>query len=105
MKHSIDFEASDPCLLTMEIVDLYNWLSEINVNDKIDINIKFMEPNISLLFKENVLSFILRYAFDSLGRFGEIYKMDFEINKDLIFILSKEVEEWTHKFPKRLDPR
>ena len=105
VNEGIFFEQSDPCLLTMEIVDLYKWFSVVDDNKQEMNSIKFMEPNISFTYQENLLSIILKYAFNPFGRFDESYKMDFKINNDIRCEILKKLKESIAKFPKRLNPR
>lgn len=105
IENAIDFEQSDPCLLTMELVDLYEWLSNIEKSKKGETNLKFMEPNMSFSYTEDILHIILRYAFNPSGNFEGIYKMEFKMNHKILNTLLLNIREAIYRFPKKLDPR
>lgn len=114
-EHLIDFENSDACLTTMDIVTLKDWLTVIQKEDKVKIKtLSFMEPNISFEYDDAcVLNIDLRYDFNPnmdyektpKENLGDSYRLSFKKSElDLLSVI-KSLEISIKAFPQKGNPR
>lgn len=103
-QNNLFFDNNDYCLLTIELVKLKEWLSNLkNINfDEAD-EIHFMEPVISIKFKNNQLEIILRYQLNPKYKedFDSEYSLFFSVNQKEILNIIVQLERYIKKYPEK----
>ncbi len=98
------FDNKDNCLLTIELVKLKEWLSYLkNINfDEAD-EILFMEPILSIKFKNNQLEIVLRYKLNPkyIEDFDSEYSLFFSVNQKEILNIIAQLERYIKKYPEK----
>lgn len=103
-QNNLFYDNSDNCQLTIELVKLKEWLSNLkNINfDETD-EIHFMEPVISIKFKNNQLEIILRYQLNPKYKedFDSEYSLFFSVNQKKILNIIVQLEGYIKKYPEK----
>jgi|GEM_PF-6535656 len=111
--NSIDFENSDTCLLTMELVQLKEWLYNIGKDSESSSKITFMEPNIAFKYKNEIVSIILKYDFNPFinydetpkEKLGEPYIINFNKQEFNPLTVIQKIDDYIKKYPQKGNPR
>lgn len=101
--NDIHFEFTDPCLLTMEIVDLKNWFLALKDNRE-KVKIRFMEPELSFSFLDNFLRINLRHRLNP-STYQPVYEIGFSLNNIQIEKVIESIEKKILEYPKKFNPR
>lgn len=103
-QNNLFYNNSDNCLLTIELVKLKEWLSNLkNINfDETD-EIHFMESVISIKLKNNQLEIILRYQLNPKYKedFDSEYSLFFSVNQKEILNIIVQLERYIKKYPEK----
>lgn len=101
---SLFFDKNDNCLLTTELVNLREWFSNLKNNnfDETD-EIHFMEPALSIKFKNNELEIVLRYKLNPKYEkdFDSEYSLFFVVNEKEIQGIIAELDRYIKKYPEK----
>jgi hypothetical protein len=100
----LHWSANDPCLSTMDLVRLKDWLLDLYHDS--EKGIYFTEHELAFEFdrSSSVLSVLLVYGFHpnaGKGDDDEDYKLDFHMDQRKISALVSDVDNWLDKYPFR----
>lgn len=101
ISRTLIFKKTDPCILTMELVDLHEWFCKIKETFDLITSIKFTEPGLVFMFEKGVLTIQLGYEMSQTANFE---KYNFKLNDKMLVNLIKELECLIIKFPKKFNP-
>lgn len=102
--NDLRWSAEDPCLSTLELIRLRDWLNNL-LHDS-EKGIYFTEHELAFEFdrESSILSILLVYGFHpNAGKEGqdEDYRLDFSMNQSKINLLISDVDRWLAKYPHR----
>ncbi len=96
----ICFSKTDPCLLTMDLISLKDWLQSVSVDNVTQHKLSFMEPEISFEFSNDKVNLVLKYNFNPDGSQNDgSYRL--HIDNHYIGPILESLEELLQKFPVR----
>lgn len=106
----MDFKAIDPCLTSFELVQLKEWLSNINEGNTIASSIlDFTEPTLSFAFDSGTIHIDLRYEFNPIVSYDngvaknlkEAFRVSFCIGKLNLVKLINQIGKAIQQFPEK----
>lgn len=98
------YDKNDPCIRTIEIIDLKKWFKNIFDNDLEDSSkIEFMEPCISFFVNQNNLEMHLKYNLNpNYGKdMDSTYILSFVLDENILKKIILKLDHWIKKISRK----